>query len=523
MQGKTCKLWLSHITLPTVVRLLKQLKNSKSTSIDQLDNYSVKVSAEIIAKPLHHIITLSIMQCKFPTSWKLSKVIPLHKKLSRLDMKNYRPVAILSPLSKILEKIVFNQMYAYLSKNKIFHENLHGYRHNRSTNTALLTMYDRWTKAASSGKVSGVVLIDLSAAFDLVDHRILCQKLEIYGLQEDFVSWIKSYLSDRYQAVWIDSKLSEFLHCDTGVPQGSNLGPLFFLIFFNDLPDSVSSAVDAYADDTTITTSANSINAIEDQLNVDCEKVDKWMKSNKLKMNADKTHLLTVGTQRRLNSMPRHLEVSIDGVLVKEEPSGCESLLGCKVQADLKWDTHVSNLKTNLSRRLAGLRCIISLCPKSVRKLLAEGIFNSVLVYCLPLYGGLSKHHVQDIQVLQNKAARMVCNAAVWSRRSTMFENLGWLTFNQLISYHSLILVHKIRRNEDPEHLARNLCRDGRNGRILSQNPVLSLTRNSFCYRASSEWNRLPASLRHEAKLGAFKHGLRKWILNNVQQFLDEA
>ena len=148
------------------------------------------------------------------------------------------------------------------------------------------------------------------------------------------------------------------------------------------------------------------------------------MKSNKLKMNADKTHLLTVGTQRRLNSMPRHLEVSIDGVLVKEEPSGCESLLGCKVQADLKWDTHVSNLKTNLSRRLAGLRCIISLCPKSVRKLLAEGIFNNVLVYCLPLYGGLSKHHVQDIQVLQNKAARMVCNAAVWSRRSTMFENL---------------------------------------------------------------------------------------------------
>ena len=209
--------------------------------------------------------------------------------------------------------------------------------------------------------------------------------------------------------------------------------------------------------------------------------------------------------------MSRHLEVSIDDVL------------GCKVQADLKWDTHVSNLKTNLSRRLAGLRCIISLCPKSVRKLLAEGIFNSVLVYCLPLYGGLSKHHVQDIQVLQNKAARMVCNAAVWSRRSTMFENLGWLTFNQLISYHSLILIHKIRRNEDPEHLARNLCRDGRNGRILSQNPVLSLTRNSFCYRASSEWNRLPASLRHEAKLGAFKHGLRKWILNNVQQFLDEA
>ena len=212
MRGKRCKLWLHHVSVSKVTKLLKNLKNSKSSSIDELDNFCIKISAEVIAQPLHHIITLSILQSRFPSSWKYSKVIPLHKKECKLERKNYRPVAILSPLSKILEKIVYEQIYEYFTKNKIFHPNLHGYRQNRSTQTALLAMYDRWVRAASMGQVSGVILLDLSAAFDLVDHDLLLKKLRIYGLQEDFLSWISSYLTDRYQAVWIDHVLSEFLH-----------------------------------------------------------------------------------------------------------------------------------------------------------------------------------------------------------------------------------------------------------------------------------------------------------------------
>ena len=149
MQGKTCSLSLQHVTVKKVKALLKELKSSKSTSVDELDNYSVKLAAEHIAAPLHHIITLSIMQEKFPAGWKYTKVIPLHKKLSQLEPKNYRPVAILSPLSKILEKIAYQQIYDYFSLNKLFHPNLHGYQKNRSTQTALLQLYDRWIKAAA--------------------------------------------------------------------------------------------------------------------------------------------------------------------------------------------------------------------------------------------------------------------------------------------------------------------------------------------------------------------------------------
>ena len=138
MRYKQCKLGLAHVTVMKVNKLLKTLKNSRSISIDELDNFSVKVAADIIDKPLHHIITLSILQKKFPSSWKLSKVIPLHKKGSKLERKNYRPVAILSPLSKMLEKIIYEQIYEYFSRNKIFHSDLHGYRKYRSTKTALV-------------------------------------------------------------------------------------------------------------------------------------------------------------------------------------------------------------------------------------------------------------------------------------------------------------------------------------------------------------------------------------------------
>ena len=198
MQGKSCHLSLKLVSVKKVNKLLKGLKNSKSPAIDELDNYCVTAAADIIDKPLHHIMTQSILQSRFPRNWKFSKVIPLHKKSCPMERKNYRPVSILSPLSKILEKLVYEQLYDYLTRNYIFHPDLHGYRQSRSTQTALLTIYDRWVKAAAAGQVSGAVLLDLSAAFDLVDPDLLIKKLRIYGLDKSSLDWVASYLDDRY-------------------------------------------------------------------------------------------------------------------------------------------------------------------------------------------------------------------------------------------------------------------------------------------------------------------------------------
>ena len=209
-------------------------------------------------------------------------------------------------------------MYQYFTKNHLFHPNLHGYRCNRSTQTALLQMYDRWVRAAHGGHLSGVVLLDLSAAFDLVDSELLLQKLKVYGFEDDVLSWVESYLSGRFQAVWIDHSLSDFLSCKVGVPQGSILGPLFFLIFFNDLPYSLNCDADAYADDTSMTTSGKTVEEISSTMTDNCELVSNWMLSNKLKLNAGKTHIMTVGTKTRLDMQASQVSVTMDGIVLQK-------------------------------------------------------------------------------------------------------------------------------------------------------------------------------------------------------------
>ena len=484
-------------------------------------NFCVKLAADVIDKPLHHIITLSIQQKKFPSGWKLSKVIPLHKKNCKMDRQNFRPVAILSPLSKILEKIVYEQIYEYFSKNKIFHPSMHGYRQHRSTQTAMLSMYDRWVTAAAGGHVSGVVLLDLSEAFDLVEPNLLIQKLRIYGLDEDYLSWVESYLTDRYQAVWIDHVLSQFLHCPVGVPQGSNLGPLFFLIFFNDLPYNLECDVDNYADDTTLTATGKSVEEIGNKLTEDCLVVSQWMRSNMLKLNPGKTHILTVGTSQRLRTLPETVQVVMDDVVLQEDPSHCELLLGCQVESDLKWHSQVECLLSKLRTRLTGLANLRFIVPFPVRKTITEGIFNSVLVYCLPLYGGSDKRDVKDIQILQNKAAQIVCHAPPRANRNQLFNTLGWMTVNQLITYHTLITVFKIRNSKEPEYLASILTTDSRTGRIFLPNFELGLAQKSFTYRGAGQWNSLPESLRKITKISLFKKNLKVWIIENIPRFLD--
>ena len=521
MENKQCKLHIQHITVLKVEKLLRGLSSSRSTALDELDNYSVKITAPLIAQPLHHVITLSIMSNKFPSCWKYAKILPLHKKLCPLQMKNYRPVAILSPLSKILEKALYEQIYNYFTNNKIFHPSLHGYRRNRSTQSALLQLYDRWVQAAHHGQVSGAVLLDLSAAFDLVPPDILVKKLRIYGLQEDFLTWIESYLTNRYQAVWIDHTTSDYLPLEVGVPQGSNLGPLFFLIFVNDLSFLLTCDVEQYADDTTLTVTGKTTKATEEVLEDNCAVVSNWMIENQFQLNADKTHIMTLGTQERLSLPGNKVSIEMDGLVLKESEDKSETLLGIEMDSNLKWHSQIAKLVTKLRSRLAGLSHVKFVLPPKLRKSVSEGLFNSVLGYCLSLYGGCDMGEIKQLQVLQNRAAQLVTHSACRAPRVPMYDKLDWLTVTQLVRYHTVLTVYRIRMSREPEYLAASLCRDNRLGKIVVQNTRLSLAKKSFKIRGASNWNELPEEIRSEVKIGLFKKKLRTWIKANVPKFLD--
>ena len=297
------------------------------------------------------------------------------------------------------------------------------------------------------------------------------------------------------------------------------MGPLFFLIFYNDLAFSVNCSVDAYADDSTMTVSAGSVEEIGNQLTENCKLVSDWMLGNKLKLNPEKTHLLTVGTGARLRNQNSKVVVKMDGMELKESSS--EALLGCWVEPNLKWHKQVNALLTKLQTRLAALQKLQNVIPVKSRKTIAEGIFTSVLSYCLPVFGGCDKGEIEAIQILQNKAARIVVSAGMRTDRRQLLSRVGWMSVVQLIYYHTALCTFRIRRSKEPEYLHNIMNTNNRADKIIVPNSTLSLAMKSYCFRGANDWNRLPENIRNCPRISSFKQQLKGWIFKNVPQFYD--
>ena len=258
-------------------KIIRELRNSKSSGVDNIDTYILKITGKWIVPSVCHIVNLSIRSNKFPNKWKIAKVVPLYKgKGAKIDPKNYRPVAILPIMSKVLERSIFLQIVAFMDGNNFFNPSHHAYRSFHSTTTAMLQMYTTWVEAVEQGSLAGVCMIDMSAAFDVVDTDLLLRKLELYGFDRNALQWAWSYLTYRSQYVHIEGSSSSLLPLEVGVPQGSILGPIFYTIFTNELPQVVHGdtcpckglenaglfvsgvwGVCCYADDSTCTLLAN--------------------------------------------------------------------------------------------------------------------------------------------------------------------------------------------------------------------------------------------------------------------------
>ena len=431
MHDRECRFSPRPVTPDQVLDIIKALKNSKSTGLDNLDTYIVKLVALNILPALTHIINLSIRYGVFPTLWKKSKIVPLLKKGDALDPKNYRPVALLPIFSKILERVFFAQLVDYLETNSLLHPNHHGSRASHSTASALLQMYDTWLQEVDEDNMVGVMMIDLSAAFDKVDHELLLEKLKLHGLDSSAIEWIQSYLSERSQTVCVDGCLSPFLEVPCGVPQGSVLGPLLYILFTNDLPEVIHDEHEAplsskspnmhcspcgslvnYVDDGTYSFASKDPVTLSNTLSNKYKVISNYMESNKLVINADKTHLVVMG-KKKVDNLRGQVQLTAGQHIIA--PSQTEKLLGCHIHQGLKFKEHIlSNEKSlirQLTSRLNALKKLAINAPFKTRLMAANSVFISVLTYLIPLWGASEGYLMKAQQVVQNKAARCVTKA----------------------------------------------------------------------------------------------------------------
>ena len=260
--------------------ILKKRKGNRSSGIDYIDGYSIKIAAPLIEDILLHLVNLSIEKSEYPQLWKINKVSPHFKKGDRSCGENWRPVTDIVFVSKLAEAAVFQQIAEHFSANNLRHPNHHGFRPNHSTATAVSQLYDIFIRGAENRELTAALLLDLSAAFDVVDHQILLQKLELYNFTPDTIRWFRSYLSDRTQVVTVESKLSDPKPVgEQGVPQGSLLGPILFLVFYNDFPDVREDGESVlYADDDTDTISEKDPDILQAKIQREANLCTEWVK-----------------------------------------------------------------------------------------------------------------------------------------------------------------------------------------------------------------------------------------------------
>ena len=531
-----------------LLKIIKELGNTISSAHDRLDSLAIKHGASVLHGPLTHVINTSIKTSKFATRWKIGNLLPLHKGkgLDPYDPKSYRPISLLPVIGKIIERVLQPQILQYMESSGQMNANHHSYRRQHSTVTAMLELSDAIFTNCDANKITTLVTLDQSAAFDVLRHVTLRRKLKLYNFGDNTLKWIDSFLSHRSQYVSIGTRNSRYNNVTSGVPQGSVLGQIFFVLYVNELPsimndpdcnDAVHKVNDnttdlftdnckacgqmpSYADDSTVViTSASRFQAQERVIDV-IERVKIFLSSNSLSLNLSKTEILeTMVRQKRARIggvLPQLTVRKPDGTLKVITAKDSCRLLGSNINLDANWNHQLElgdkPLLKTLRSTLGILTHLSRFFPQRSRLLLANGLFISRLLYLLPMWGGLPLKDLKKLQVLMNRCARMILNKNRRTRTRTLMTGCGWLYMSELVKFHSSVQVYKVIHFNKPVNL-RNKFNVDQNGRIVITPGCLKITRTLFRWRAAQTWNDLSDFVIGAEKLSIFKKRLRSYLL----------
>ena len=471
--------------------IIKKFKN-KATLDHKISALKIANENFQFTTTLSNVVNSSLDEGVFPQKLKEAKVVPIHKSGSKTQVSNYRPISLLTSFSKVFEKVMHARILDFLETNKILYEDQYGFRPGRSCEHALLTAQNCLLNSLSNKQISVLLLLDYSKAFDMVDHAILIRKLEHYGIRGRALSWMKSYLENRTQYVTIDGKNSSSKQLTYGVPQGSILGPLLFIIYINDLPEiSRIARFILYADDANIILSGTNIDDINEQLKLICNKLVKWVASNGLQLNLKKTNYMIFS--RRKIDLPVPLKISNVAIERKTEAR----FLGVILDEKLNWNSHITHLKAKMSRYIGIMYKIKRYLPPQARLQIYHSFVQSHLNFCSLIWGFSSKSNIQSVFGMQKKGIRAIVPGYINYRyrdgilpghTKPHFKEFRILTLHGIIAVNALTLIHKIRHfpNSVPSSVRScipdNAPAQGANHETFS---VWLAIHNNFHYRTS--------------------------------------
>uniref|UniRef100_A0A8C6LAH3 Reverse transcriptase domain-containing protein n=1 Tax=Nothobranchius furzeri TaxID=105023 RepID=A0A8C6LAH3_NOTFU len=431
-----------------VITVVKTFKSKKSADLHGFDMSVVKEIIEIIAKPLTHICNQSLQSGRFPERMKVAKVIPIYKAGDKHDFSNYRPISILSQFSKILETIFHKRLYDFIEHHDILSEQQYGFRRDRTTSLAIVDLVEKISDAIDNKQYAVGVFLDLTKAFDTVNHDLLIKKLCRYGIRGVAYDWIKSYLENRLQYVHINNTDSQLLTVTTGIPQGSVLGPLLFILYINDIC-LVSKTLHfiLFADDTNVLSFGKDLITLMDKVEKELNALKCWFNLNKLTLNLNKTKFI-IFTNRAI-TVDTNLKINNTEI----ERANEIKFLGVTIEKKLSWKPHIDSIKAKLSKSLAVLYKVKEFLDEKALYLLYCSLFLPYFMYCVEVWGNTYETHLKPLFIIQKRAIRLVNKAACREHTHLLFIHLKVLKLRELVTLRTAQFMYKVMYNLMPKQI----------------------------------------------------------------------
>ena len=495
-----------------VLNLVRELNVCKSSAIDQISTKVMKEAFFSQITRLVRLFNLSLRDGSIPDSWKCALIVPLHKGGNVKDVNNYRPVSLLPIQGKVIEKIVHNRLISHLEEHDILDSRQGGFRKNHSTTDTSVNFVDDIYRAMNTGEITIAVFIDLRKAFDTVNHNILNSKLHKYGIRNANLTWIKNYLTNREQQTLVNGSKSGSLPVTCGVPQGSVLGPLLFLVYVNNMSNVLSHAnYCLYADDTVLYVSGQDTGDMVEILQQDLERYSNWCVENHLTLNVSKTKFVVFGTKQRTKRVD-NIELFLNDSRLFKEPY--YKYLGILLDSSLSYKQHMEQCAKIVSHKIYLLSKIRKWITEDTAVFIYKSMIAPILDYGDIIYmGGLSAN-LSKLQRLQNRALRICLNIhhylpTILLHQQTKVPNLVTRRSSNLKKY-----MFKQKENEELVQIPVVNTRLHDAITFKTVRPKIEKYKKNPLYRGALLWNSLSSNVRNIEDYPEFKRYIRNWAEN---------